>query len=136
MSKKALFCIIIILLFFAGIYFGKKMSNEKEIVNTVSNNVKENSIVIENTVEENKIDEQKEEENKVEEKDTASSKDDSIESAKEIVKNNWGEDDSVYYSYDGLDKDGRYIICVRDKSTTKALFWYYVDLETGSFEIE
>ena len=58
------------------------------------------------------------------------------EKAKNIVKENWGEDDSVYYSYDGINSEGKYIICVRDKATTKALYWYYVDIETGAFDIK
>ena len=139
MSKKILFCIVVIALFAAGIYFGMKMSRNDKTVNTVSNdiNVKEtNSIEEEKKKDEDKEEEQNEEENKKEENKNTSSEDDPVEQAKEIVQNNWGEDDSVYYSYDGLDKDGRYIICVRDKSTTKALFWYYVDIETGSFDIE
>lgn len=139
MSKKILFCIVVIALFIAGIYFGMKMSRNDKTVNTVSNNinVKEtNTIEEEKKDEEDKEDKQNEAEEKKEENKNTSSEDDPVEQAKEIVQNNWGEDDSVYYSYDGLDKDGRYIICVRDKSTTKALFWYYVDIETGSFDIE
>ena len=45
------------------------------------------------------------------------------------------EDDSVYFFCEN-EKDGIYPVAVRDKNTTKALYWYYVDIETGTFEIE
>ena len=32
--------------------------------------------------------------------------------------------------------NGKYPVAVRDKATTKALYWYYVDVETGTFDIE
>lgn len=71
-------------------------------------------------------------EDKKENKNTSESKE---EKAKKIVQDNWGEDDTVYYSYDGIDANGKYIICVREKATTKALYWYYVDVDSGTFEI-
>lgn len=131
--KKIIFLIIIAILIFAGIYVAKKISGNNKTVKTGTNTiVKENKTNEENKVAENMVEA---EENKVEESNVPNTEN-KEEQAKEIVKNNWGEDDSVYYSYDGIDKDGRYIICVRDKATTKALFWYYVDLESGTFEIE
>ena len=131
--KKIIFLIIIVILIFAGIYVAKKISGNNKTVKTGTNTiVKENKTNEENKVAENMVEA---EENKVEESNVPNTEN-KEEQAKEIVKNNWGEDDSVYYSYDGIDKDGRYIICVRDKATTKALFWYYVDLESGTFEIE
>ena len=30
---------------------------------------------------------------------------------------------------------GRYPVAVRDKDSTKALYWYYVDIETGTFDV-
>ena len=135
--KKLIFCIIILILIFAGIYVAKNISKNDETVKTGTNTVKENTtnkIEEENKAIENEVEEQKNENETDEANNVAANNPE--EQAKDIVKNNWGEDDSVYYSYDGIDKNGRYIICVRDKSTTKALFWYYVDLESGTFEIE
>ena len=131
--KKIIFLIIIAILIFAGIYVAKKISGNNKTVKTGTNTiVKENKTNEENKVAENMVEP---EENKTEEGHVPNTEK-KEEQAKEIVKNNWGEDDSVYYSYDGIDENGRYIICVRDKATTKALFWYYVDLETGTFDIE
>lgn len=54
-----------------------------------------------------------------------------LEKAMDIVSKDWGEDDSVYFSHDGQNNNGEYIICVRQQSTTNALAWYIVNAETG-----
>ena len=139
MSKKILFIIVIVILIIAGISFAKKISNDNETVKTTTNVAKNNVNKTTNTEIENKQEENEQEENVVEQEDQEDIDDDSNtleEKAKSIVKENWGEDDSVYFSYDGIDNEGRYIICVRDKNTTKALYFYYVDVETGTYDIE
>ena len=135
--KKILYVIIIIALIVAGIYVAKHMSEEKEITQTgantienTTNNKEENEEVENNTLEP----EVNEIENNVVEEETTTQLDPK-EEAIQIVKDNWGEDDTVYFSYDGV-KDGKHVVCVRESSTTKALYRYYVDIETGSFEIE
>lgn len=102
------------------------VNNVNNMTNTIEKEAKNENINNTNTVKEN------ENKNPNKTNNTESNE----EKAKKIVKSNWGEDDSVYYSYDGIDNNGRYIICVREKSTTKALYWYYVDIETGTFDIE
>lgn len=135
--KKILYILIIIALIISGIYVAKQMSEEKEVTqtgaNTIENTTKNNE---QNEVEENNTiePETNEIENNVVEDETTTALNPE-EEAKQIVKENWGEDDSVYFSYDGV-KDGKHVVCVREKDTTKALYWYYVDLETGTFEIK
>ena len=60
------------------------------------------------------------------------------EKAIQIAKEDWGEDDNtVYFSYDGIDgTTGNYIIGVRDSSTTYIKCWYYVDVKTGEFSVK
>lgn len=129
MIKKIFYIAIIIVLIIAGINVAKKMTEENKTKPTVTNNIEnENEIKQKNVVEEENKPEEKPQEPENNQKPE--------EKAKNIVKENWGEDDSVYYSYDGLNSEGKYIICVRDKATTKALYWYYVDIETGAFDIE
>ena len=122
------------------IFIGKKIAKKPKTIETTSNiineinilnNTQENEIV-ENNVE---IEEENEQEEKEEQETAKTNSSDPIEQAKEIVQNNWGEDDSVYFSYDGKDDEGNYIICVRDKNSTKALYFYYVDVESGSFDV-
>lgn len=139
MGKKIIYILIIITLIFAGIFVAKKMSEENEVIptgtNTLTNQINNSE---KNEIEENKtIDsEVNEMENNVVEDETTNSFNPE-EKAKQIVKANWGEDDdTVYYSYDGINEQGKYVICVRDKATTKALYRYYVDVETETCEIE
>ena len=138
MYKKIIFVIVILILIIAGIYMAKRISKGTENIQTAGNMVNElvNDIdeVLENNVIENNVKNELEEVNSTEPEKTNTEKPE--EKAIEIVKNNWGPDDTVYYSYDGIDKDGKYIICVRDKNTTKALYFYYVDIETGTFDID
>ena len=139
MSKKTLYILIIIILMIAGIFVAKKITEDDKakpvIANTLeqTNKTNEENLVEENIVVENNNVGTKENEvtNDIQNTEIAPE-----EKAKQIVKENWGEDDTVYYSYDGKDANGRYVICVREKSTTKALYRYYVDIQTGAFEIE
>lgn len=139
--KKIVYILIIIALMISGIYFAKHMSEKSEITQTGTNiieNIKENTTKNEekNEIEENNTIEPEvnEIENNVLEDETTTELDPK-EEAIQIVKENWGEDDSVYFSYDGI-QDGKHVVCVRESDTTKELYRYYVDIETGSFEIE
>lgn len=139
MSKKLWIYLgaVIIIIITAVIYTCKIFNKAKSVptvtdiqdVNNMTNKIEEEKETTNSSKEENK--DEKEIENKEETKEESKE-----EKAKKIVQNNWGEDDTVYYSYDGIDSNGNYIICVREKTTTKALYWYYVDLESGSFEIK
>lgn len=138
MSKRIVFVLVIVVLIIAGIYMAKKISKGTENIQTAGNMVNElvNDIneVLDNNAIEAEVENEIEETNSIEQE--VKNTDKPEEKAIEIVKNNWGPDDTVYYSYDGIDKNGKYIICVRDKNTTKALYFYYVDIETGTFDID
>ena len=137
MNKKIIYIIVIIVLIVAGIFVAKQISEENETTQTGANTLNNTSKTTEqNDVEENNT--VAPEENEIENNtvETGTSELSPEEQAKQIAKDNWGEDDTVYFSYDGKDEKGRYIICVREEATTKALYWYYVDVETGTFDIE
>lgn len=139
MNKKILIYIgAIIIVIITGVIYANKIFQKAEtmpassdvndvnnMVNTIDEEAKNKAISNINVVE-----------NENSGNDNKTNNESKEEKAKKIVQENWGEDDTVYYSYDGIDANGRYIICVREKSTTKALYWYYVDIETGTFDIE
>lgn len=114
----------------------KVVSTNNEIKSTIKNNtVKENNDA--NEVEQNNIIVNNQTNNKEEiDNESMQKEEKNKEEAIRIVKENWGEDDTVYFSYDSIDSDGNYLVCVRDKETTNALYWYKIDLETGTFTIE
>jgi len=114
--------------------------------NNVVNNTVENIVDVNNTAQNNAIvnnvNEINNEENNTTiedpkqeiDKSTIQKQVDSKESAMEIVKENWGEDSNVYFSFDGV-SDGKYYISVRDKET-HTLRTYIVNSDDGSFVIE
>lgn len=136
MNKKIIYILTIIILIIAGIFAATKITEKdraKPVVASTMNNT--NKVNDENVITENNTVELEgnEVENNVVSGTTELAPE---EQAKQIAKDNWGEDATVYFSYDGKDENGRYIICVREQSSTKALYWYYVDVETGTFDIK
>ena len=139
MVKKILYVVIIVVLIIAGIFTAKKITEKNDTKQTSANTLENtNKTNEENKLEGNNTVVEEPEKDDVEENNVAEGKDENApeEQAKQIVKDNWGEDNTVYFSYDGKDENGRYIICVREKASTKALYWYYVDVETGTFDIK
>lgn len=57
------------------------------------------------------------------------------EKAINIAKKNWGTDSSVYFSFEGTN-NGKSIVSVRSNDTTRALRYYYINVNNGSFDIE
>lgn len=151
MNKKIIIIVVIIVVFI-GIFTAVKISKdegnaqtvysnkteevkntENEIANEVNNETNNN---IENEAVNNVIDEEKNENEETDTNKETQNAESNEAKAKRIAKNDWGEDDTIYYSYDGTDSNGDYIICVRDKSTTKALCWYHVNVEAETFEVK
>ncbi len=56
------------------------------------------------------------------------------EKAIELVKNKWGEDDSVTFKIDEKTEDGKYSVSVVDKNTTEVLMWYEADIKNETVE--
>ncbi len=140
MNKKILYIFIIVVLIITGVFIATKISDKTQTEQTSANDLGENE---NNLNEENNINQNNEslvesgDNNTENNTGTQENNQDNLEEkAKQIVKENWGEDETVYFSYDGKDETGRYIICVREKETTKALYRYYVDIDTGTFDIE
>lgn len=137
MKKTIILIIAVIVVMIVGIIIGKNTiksqptsSNtvEKNPINTVENatnnniNTETNINVEENIIEQ---EEKKEEEPKTD-----------LEKAIHIVKKDWGEDSTVYFAQDGQTNNGEYIICVREKETTRAKAWYTVNVEDETYTRE
>lgn len=106
--------------------------NEQE--NSIINNTVENNEVVN---EEESITVNEEENNAIEEPEENMGGDSGYEAntsdeekAIELVKEEWGEDDTVVFDLSGVTADGKYRVSVnRD---TKVLAWYIVDVEAGT----
>ena len=114
------------------IYDIKKLENEEtntEVLNTETNNNKNNEVVENEEINEEQEPEEEyvgeEEKTSQEEEDTELSND---EKALQLAKEKWGEDDeSVTYSIEN--KNGNiYHIAVKSNATT--VIWYEVNIET------
>lgn len=51
------------------------------------------------------------------------------ERAIELVKQEWGDEDGVYFVNESIDSQGRYIVSVRDSATTSSIAYYKVDVD-------
>lgn len=150
---KIKYIIILIIVIAAATYLGIVLSEDNvqetnkdlnslennvvinNIVNNITNDIIQNNTIneINNTIEtstENIITDR--EEKPYEEIKTENEK---IEKAVQIVKDHWGEDKSVVIQYDGWKNEGKYVVVVRDAQTRNTKFEFYVDIETGKYEI-
>lgn len=137
--KKILYVILIIAVIIAGVCVATKISEGDKTVKTDANAVNNtNNTVKQNEVEENNIVTEPGN-NVVENNETVDKETSDLEpeeKAKQLAKDNWGEDDTVYFCYEEKNSEGRYVISVRDKATTKALEWFYIDIETGTIDMK
>ena len=109
----------------------------------IENNIQNNTVAENNLVVENNMIEQinnKEDTNQnfsitdplqeIDKKTIEKSKSD-IEKALEIVKKDWGEDNTVYFYYE---YNGKHTVFVKDYQTTHVICEYRVNVDNGTFE--
>lgn len=152
-SKILLGILAIVLIIFAGYMLAKHMdvlqtnaNNEEmnkneinEVVNQVLNEIKDE---VQNPVEENVI--QNKIDNTIENSTTndtnnvetngAQTGEEDRQKAIDMAKKEWGEDDSVSFKIDEQTEDGKFVVSVVDKNTTKVIFWYAVDVKNNTIE--
>lgn len=140
----------------AYVFFSKdneKESDNNEIKVYKNTNIAENNTVTQNTsdeddtiVEENisvQENDEKKSKNEIQEKshieeqssEDGGSKQDGGQIALQLVKDEWGEDESVYYTID-RHLGNKYDISVRSKSNTQSLMEYEVDIEKKTIEMK
>lgn len=136
--------VLILLIIMAGgafyLWYTEKNKTEPTQENQEENQLlpQVENIIMENITEDNKQKDTRNITQTPEDKGTevVETKENGEEQAKQIVQKDWGEDDTVYYSNDGLATNGDYIISVRDKQTTKQIAKYIVNVSKGTFKIE
>ena len=155
MSKNVKVIIVVILVVVVVVlcskYLGKddtKLNNEINAENIVANNVVENTSVenevANKTVANEVIDEEPIIENVTEVKpqgtvyetsaDTGTT--DKKQQAIFLVKEKWGEDDSVTFRCDSVSTNGEYIIAVVSKESASVKNYFRVNLSTKSVEVD
>lgn len=68
-------------------------------------------------------------------KETIQKQENNQEKAIGIAKKDWGEDNSVYFYYEGINNE-KHVVSVRKVDTTRTVRYYYINISTGNFEIE
>lgn len=115
-------------------------SNEvQNVVNWIKNEVNDVQNNIENTIPENNVENiidnaQDNSNNSIQENETSNKEEDNNQKAIDMVKSDWGEDESVNFKIDEQSEDGKYVISVVDKNTTKVLVWYDVDIKNNTIQ--
>lgn len=110
--------------------------NEVEDENVVEeeNIVDEENVVEENTTVENTVTNTSSKEEVSEEEDSYSTK--KLDEAKALVKKAWGDDDTVYFTNEGLNSEGLYMVAARDKTSTAVKNYFKVNLDTKKVQVD
>lgn len=69
-----------------------------------------------------------------EEEDTYSKN--KFDQAQSLVEKAWGKDDNVYFTNEGVNSEGLYMVAVRDKTSTAVKNYFKVNLDTKKVEID
>lgn len=123
------------------------------ITNFIDNNIEEEQIVVNTTVvdevENSVLNEVQNTTNTVSNQVTNTTKNTTIpntpaipavtddkQKAIELVKNEWGDDDTVNFSFDYINEKGEYIIAVKDRASATVKCYFRVNLATGVVELD
>ena len=161
MSKRGKITIAIILIVLVLIFCIITLSNNSNISNeNFENEIKVENIVEKNIIEDNSLNNENVVNEIIENHDSENmiidtevpetdyqSKDvyennpnvgttDKKQEAIDLVKNTWGEDDTVTFSCDSITSDGEYIIAVIDKQGAVVKNYFRVNLENKSVTVE
>ena len=101
---------------------------EKEDTNTVENETSTNTEVT-NTTDTNTVQEE------VSDDEDAYSKN-KLDLAKSLVQKSWGEDSTVYFTNEGINSEGLYMVAARDKTSTAVKNYFKVNLDTKKVEVD
>ena len=111
--------------------------NEVEIENIIQdeNTVKEENVV-ENEIMENTVVETTTPVTTIYDSDSDIGTTNKKQEAIDLVKQTWGEDDTVSFRCDSITSDGKYIIAVVSLQTATVKNYFSVDLETKTVEVD
>lgn len=144
-------CVLIVVITFYMIFDIRKKvddvnynTNDIEVENVVEENTVDTNTIVENVVEadNNAVDQNEitdpnadnSGEEVSEENDAYSNS--KFSEAENLVKKAWGEDDTVYFTIEGVNSEGLYLVAAREKSTTNVRNYFKVNLETKKVEVD
>jgi len=109
---------------------------QNEISNEVQNVIEENT-VIQNTITNNTV----KNTTTFNTTNTTSSNykpasTDKKQEAINLVKQDWGTDNTVSFSFEYINENGEYVVSVKDKATATVKYYFRVNIETGEVELD
>ena len=108
------------------------LTDSQNIINN-KNIIEEN--VVDNTIENNINNTNKNTDSSSVVSDEITDTEDYKEKEIRLDKEDWGEDDSVYFDIAEIEENGIYKVCVRDKNTTNEVMWYEVDVVNNTVKM-
>ena len=154
MNNKEKMAIVIFAIIIILVVVVCTLKNDKKETN-ITNEIVEENIIANDIYSENKIDENKAEEveNKVEEpiienvtkvepqgtvyeSNSNVGTTDKKQEAINLVKQTWGEDDTVTFRCDSVNSKGEYIIAVVSKESASVKNYFKVNLNTNTVEVD
>ena len=61
---------------------------------------------------------------------------DQKQKAIELVKKEWGKDDTVNFVFDHVGENGEYVVAVKDRASATVKYYFRVNLETEQVELD
>lgn len=109
--------------------------------NVIENDVNDENVVEESNVVSNETSDKTEKKNTTVQNNTQSQPatagiTDKKQKAIELVKKEWGADDTVDYVFDYVNENGEYVIAVKDRATATVRYYFRVNLETETVELD
>ena len=102
------------------------VSNEIDNTANVVSNIVENKISSNNTVKNNTIPD----------KPAIPAVTDDKQKAIDLVKKEWGNDDTVSFVFDYINENGEYVVAVKDKSSATVKNYFRVNIKNGNVELD
>lgn len=119
--------------------------NSNSMTNVQANTAKNENLAVNEAVNQNKVTQNVVDQNTVKNNDVIQETqmnqvvetEKNNETAIDLVKKKWGADDeSVYYTNEGINDNGEYLVAVRSKESTFAMANFKVNMSTKEVEID
>ena len=140
-------CIVVVIITFYMIFdIRSKVEEVNYGTEDIELNEEKEDVIVEeqNVVEENTdLEDKNEDENatNTSQKEEISEKEDryskeKLDEAISLVQKAWGEDSTVYFTNEGLNSEGLYMVAARDKTSTTVRNYFKVNLDNKSVQVD
>lgn len=113
------------------------MQNEvNSVENTVTNEIENTAKVISNQVENKIYSNTTQKKNSIPDTPAIPAVTDDKQKAIDLVKKEWGNDDTVNFVFDYINENGEYVVAVKDRASATVKNYFRVNLKTENVELD